>query len=91
LDTSSDLSDFAGRVQREASRRGFTEAQRQAVLGDGSAWIWNTATELYPQATQILDRFHTKEHLSQAAKVIYGNSLETHPGTRVFEPKISVM
>src|SRR5271169_2266856 len=65
LGTSSDLSDFAARVQREASRRGFTEAQRQAVLGDGSAWIWNTATELFPQATQILDRLHAKEDLSQ--------------------------
>src|SRR6266436_3604083 len=43
LDTSPDLSDFAARVQREASRRGFTAAQRQAVLGDGSAWIWNSA------------------------------------------------
>jgi len=76
LDTSPDLSDFAARVQREASRRGFTEAQRPAVLGDGSAWIWNTATELFPQATQILDRFHAKEHLSQVGKVIYGDGPE---------------
>ena len=76
LDTSPELSDFAARVQREASRRGFTEAQRQAVLGDGSAWIWNTATELFPQAAQILDRFHAKEHLSQLGKVIYGDSPE---------------
>jgi hypothetical protein len=64
LDTSADLSDFAARVEREANRRGFTEAQRQVVLGDGSAWIWNTASELFPQALQILDRFHAKEHLS---------------------------
>ncbi len=76
LDTSPDLSDFAARVQREATRRGFTETQRQVVLGDGSAWIWNTATELFPQATQILDRFHAKEHLSQVRKVIYGDSPE---------------
>lgn len=74
LDTSPDLSDFAARVQREASRRGFTEAQRQAVLGDGSTWIWNTTTELFPQVTQILDRFHAKEHLSQVGKAIYGDS-----------------
>jgi hypothetical protein len=73
-DTSPDLSDFAARVQREASRRGFTEAPRQAVLGDGSTWIWNTTAELFPRATQILDRFHAKEHLSQAGKVIYGDS-----------------
>jgi hypothetical protein len=79
LDTSPDLSDFAARVQREANRRGFTEAQRQAVLGDGSAWIWNTASELFPQATQILDRFHAKEHLSQVGKVLYGDSPEGKP------------
>ena len=39
LDTSPDLSDFAARVQREASRRGFTEAPRQAVLGDAAPGI----------------------------------------------------
>ena len=76
LDTSPDLSDFAARVQREASRRGFTEAPRQVVLGDGSTWIWNTTAELFPQATQILDRFHAKEHLSQVGKAVYGDSPE---------------
>ena len=73
-DTSPELSDFAARVLREATRRGFTEATRQVVLGDGSTWIWNTAGELFPEATQILDRFHAKEHLSTVGKVIFGNS-----------------
>jgi transposase len=82
LDTSPDLSDFAARVQREASRRGFTEAQRQAVLGDGSTWIWNTTAELFPQATQILDRFHAKEHLSQVGKAIYGDAYGQKTRTR---------
>ena len=77
LDTSPDLSDFGARVQREASRRGFTEAPRQVVLGDGSTWIWNTTAELFPQATRILDRFHAKEHLSQVGKAIYGDSPES--------------
>jgi hypothetical protein len=76
VDTSPNLSDFAERVLREAARRGFTEAPRQVVLGDGSTWIWNTATELFPQATQILDRFHAKEHLSKVGKIIYGDSTE---------------
>jgi hypothetical protein len=48
LDTSPDLSDFATRVFREATRRGFSEAARPVILGDGSAWIWNTAGELFP-------------------------------------------
>jgi hypothetical protein len=34
------------------------------------------ARELFPQATQILDRFHAKEHLSQMGKIIYPLHLE---------------
>jgi Uncharacterised protein family (UPF0236) len=72
-DTSPERSEFAERVLRETTRRGFTDASRCVVLsiGDGSAWIWNTAAELFPQAIQILDRFHAKEHLSKVGKVIY--------------------
>jgi hypothetical protein len=75
-DTSPDRSDFAERVLREAARRGFTEAPRCAVLGDGSTWIWNTARELFPQATQILDRFHAKEALHRTAQSIFGATSE---------------
>jgi hypothetical protein len=60
LDTSPELSDIAARVLREASRRSFAEATRRVVLGDGSPWIWNTASELFPDATQILDPFMPK-------------------------------
>lgn len=74
LDTSPERSEFAERALREATRRGFTAASRCVVLGDGSAWIWNTAAELFPQAIQILDRFHAKEHLSQVGKVLYRDS-----------------
>jgi len=76
LDTCPQRSEFAERVLREATRRGFTESSRCVVLGDGSAWIWNTAKELFPQATQILDRFHAKEHLSTVGKIIYGDSAQ---------------
>ena len=75
-DTNPDRSDFAERVLREATRRGFTAAPRCAVLGDGSAWIWNTAKELFPQATQILDRYHAKEALHRTAQSIFGATSE---------------
>jgi hypothetical protein len=74
LDTNPKLSDFAARVSREARRRGFGEATRRVVLGDGSPWIWNIASELFPDAIQILDRFHTQEHLSTVGKVIFAGS-----------------
>jgi transposase len=76
-DTSPHRSDFAERVLREATRRGFPEASRCVVLGDGSAWIWNTARELFPQATQILDRYHAKEALHRTAQSIFGATSES--------------
>ena len=80
VDTSLKRSDLAERVLREATRRGFTEAPRCAVLGDGSSWIWNTAKELFPQAIQILDRYHAKEALHRTAQSIFGaTSAEAKP------------
>ena len=71
-DTDARCSAFARRVEREARRRGFDRARRQAILGDGAPWIWNLAAEAFPAATQIVDRFHAKEHLSAVAKLLYG-------------------
>jgi len=78
-DTSPDRSDFAERVLREATRRGFTQASRCVVLGDGSTWIWNTTRELFPRATQILDRYHAKEALHRTAQSIFGATSESNP------------
>jgi len=66
------LSAFAQRADREAQRRGFDRAVRRVVLGDGAAWIWNLADDLFPAARQIVDLFHAKQHLSDVAKAIYG-------------------
>jgi len=75
-DTDDRPSDFAARVVREATRRGFDRAQRRVVLGDGAPWIWNLAEEHFPDALQIVDWFHAKEHLSTVAKAIYGATSE---------------
>jgi hypothetical protein len=72
LDTDEVPSEFTQRVLREAARRRFTQARRQAVVGDGAPWIWKIAQELFPRALQIVDRFHVKQHLSEVAKAIYG-------------------
>jgi len=63
---------FAARVVREAQRRGFDRTARRVVLGDGAAWIWNLAAEHFPNAVQIVDRYHAKQHLSDVAKALYG-------------------
>lgn len=71
-DTDEAPSEFAQRVVREATRRGFEKATRHAVLGDGAPWIWKIASEQFPDALQIVDRFHVNEHLSVVGKAIYG-------------------
>lgn len=72
LDTAATRSPFAERVWREATRRRFCQAPRTAVLGDGAPWIWNIAEDQFPEAVQIVDRFHAKQHLSDLAKALYG-------------------
>ena len=76
LDTAAARAPFAERVWREATRRRFCQASRTAVLGDGAPWIWNIADDQFPEAVQIVDRFHAKQHLSDLGKALYGS---THP------------
>jgi hypothetical protein len=72
LDTDKTPSEFAQRVEREATRRGFDQAQRRVLLGDGALWIWNLADEHFPGAIQIVDLYHAKGHLWDVARAIYG-------------------
>ncbi len=72
-DVDREVAPFWQRVEREAKRRGFERVPRQVVLGDGARWIWNLADELFPRATQIVDLYHAKEHLSEVARAIYGS------------------
>jgi hypothetical protein len=37
------------------------------IIADGAKWIWNWAEDFYPDATQILDFYHAKEHLCDFA------------------------
>jgi hypothetical protein len=71
-DTDAERSEFAERVLREATRRGFDRAARRAILGDCAPWIWNIAAELFPSAIQIADRYHVKERLCLIAKAVHG-------------------
>ena len=71
-DTDSDPSPFASRVLREVQRRGFDQVPQRVILGDGAPWIWNWAGEYAPDAIQIVDIYHAKQHLFEVAHAIYG-------------------
>ncbi len=59
---------FAGLVKAEGIRRGADHVRQLTILGDGAAWIWNIATARFPEATQVVDLFHAREHLHDLAR-----------------------
>ena len=69
---SEEVPPFARRVEREMVRTGYCSAPRQVFLGDGATWIWNLAAMIVPDAIQIVDLYHAKEHLSLLANMVYG-------------------
>ena len=61
---------FAGLVEAEGIRRGARHVRQLTILGDGAAWIWNIASSKFPQATQIVDLYHAREHLHDLARLL---------------------
>ena len=59
---------FADLVKAEGIRRGADHVRQFTILGDGAAWIWNIATAKFPEATQIVDLYHAREHLYDLAR-----------------------
>ena len=61
---------FAGLVKAEGTRRGADHVRQFTIIGDGAAWIWNIASSKFPEATQIVDLFHAREHLHDLARLL---------------------
>jgi hypothetical protein len=51
---------------------GIERAKQVVVLGDGARWIWNIAAEQFPQAIQIVDIWHAREHAWKVAHAVFG-------------------
>ena len=62
---------FGPRIYAEAIRRGLWNAERVTILGDGAHWIRNLAQRYFPDATQIIDLYHAREHVSKLCKIIF--------------------
>jgi hypothetical protein len=65
--------EFGRRLYREAWKRGWSRAQKQVVIGDGAEWIWNLVAEHFPEAMQIVDLYHARQHLWDLARRLYPN------------------
>jgi hypothetical protein len=65
--------EFGRRLYAEAWQRGWARAEKKVVLGDGAEWIWNQASLHFPDAIQIVDLYHAREHLWSLGAKLYPN------------------
>lgn len=70
--TQQKIEEFGWMVAAEARKRGFYEAKRKAVVGDGGNWIDPFASFHFPGFTQVLDFLHLMTHLYGGASAVYG-------------------
>jgi hypothetical protein len=57
-------------VWAQARRCGWEQAQDTVVLGDGAVWIWNQAALHFGRSHQLVDWYHAKQHLTEAARLL---------------------
>jgi hypothetical protein len=74
--TMQDCHGFGKMVAAEAYRRGFHDAKRGAVLGDGSAWIWVQQEKWFPTLTPIADFVHALTYLYVTATALASSVTE---------------
>ncbi len=53
---------------------GLPRARQLVVVGDGAVWIWHLAAEHFPEAVQIVDIWHAREHVWKVARAVFGPS-----------------
>jgi hypothetical protein len=71
---------FGQAVWAEARRRGWTRAGDTIALGDGAPWIWNLIKEHFFDSHQLVDWYHTAQHLWGVAHLLHGEG--TPPDAR---------
>jgi hypothetical protein len=74
--TMRDCQEFGKMAAAEAHRRNFHVAERRALLGDGSAWIWNQQEKWFRDWTPVVDFVHALTYLYVTATVLAASVAE---------------
>ena len=68
---------FGLRLYTEAWRRGWSQAEKKVVIGDGAIWIWNLADQHFHGAIQIVDIYHARQHLWELSAKLFPTDQKT--------------
>lgn len=66
-----DSTTFAPAVWPLAVLHDVPDAAVSSLTADGAEWIWNLANDYFPDSVQILDWYHARQHLHQAAQALH--------------------
>ena len=59
---------FEPMLVRAAQAYGFFEATQSSIPADGASWIWGVADRNFQKSVQIVDGYHARQHLADAAQ-----------------------
>jgi len=60
------------RLNWEGLREGLGRAQQLLYLGDGAEWVWNLKKDRWNRALELLDFYHSSEHLWNLGRALHG-------------------
>lgn len=64
---------FGKRLRVLAHRSGTDRCRDVAVVADGAEWIWQETGKYFPQSVQVVDFYHTCQHLWAFAQARFGD------------------
>jgi hypothetical protein len=68
--------DFRERVQTLYQQIVKSKNPQTVIIGDGAHWIWEMASEQFPDSREILDFYHLSEYVWKVAKAAFPNQPE---------------
>ncbi len=66
------VEEFKKYMLNVAVKAGYGKIKNVVIISDGATWIRNACKEIFPDAIQILDKFHLEENLFSYARYKYG-------------------
>jgi len=63
-----DVDLFIPALVEVARRQGFLDASLSSITADGAPWIWGVSSDNFPRSVQIVDWYHARQHLADAAQ-----------------------
>ena len=81
---------FGQMVWAEARRRDWEQAADREVIRDGAPRIWNLALDHFYDSRQVVDWYHSTEHVAEAGRLLKGEgSVQRSAGTTREKPNCS--